>query len=410
MFACSNKVVVFGLKQNRCQFILLVLVNALIGALLGLERTRIPAWADFYFGIHQHTIILSFIAVFGLFKAITNLTTGFLMARYSRKTILVTGWLLAFPIPFLLTLNPGWITMLIVNALLGIQQGLTWSTTVVMKMDLVDDKQRGLAMGLNEFAGYFALALSAWAVGQQSVFHYNSLFPILPAFIIIVIGLLMSVFLVNDTQANVDLSLQKTSPLIQVSNPFQQTTFKNPSLRTFTQVGFVNNLVDGLIWGLLPALCFSYHFSQSKLALLAALYPAVWAISQLITGPWSDKVDKGLLLSLGMLLQAIAIVGLATFDAFPLAVILVVLIGFGTALVYPTCLSGIATHSHPSNRPQSLGVYRFWRDIGYVAGALITGLIADTYNINSALLTVAFISFISGLYVVYTQKKHKLIL
>ena len=408
MFACSNNVVVFGLKQNRCQFTLLVLVNALIGALLGLERTRIPAWADWYFGVHQHTILLSFIAVFGLFKAITNLTTGYWMARYSRKTILVAGWLIAFPIPFLLAFEPGWVTMLVANALLGIQQGLTWSTTVVMKMDLVNNKERGLAMGLNEFAGYFALAISAWLIGQQSVFQYDTLFPILPAFIIIITGLLMSVMFINDTQPHVDLSIQQASPLTHITNPFKQTTFSNPSLRTFTQVGFVNNLNDGLMWGLLPALCWSYQFSQSKLALLAGLYPAVWAIGQLITGPWSDKFDKGLLLFVGMILQASAITGLASFNSYPLAIVFAILLGFGTALVYPTCLSGIAAHSHPSNRAQSLGVYRFWRDFGYVVGALLTGLIADAYNIVTALFVVACITLASAIYVVYTQKKHKL--
>lgn len=408
MFACSSNVVVFGLKQNRCQFTLLVLVNALIGALLGLERTRIPAWADLYFGVHQHTILLSFIAVFGLFKAITNLTTGFWMARYSRKTILVAGWLVAFPIPFLLSFEPGWVTMLVANALLGIQQGLTWSTTVVMKMDLVNNKERGLALGINEFAGYFALAISAWLIGQQSVFQYDTLFPILPAFIIIITGLLMSVIFINDTQPYVDLSIQQASPLTHITNPFKQTTFSNPSLRTFTQVGFVNNLNDGLMWGLLPALCWSYQFSQSKLALLAGLYPAVWAIGQLITGPWSDKFNKGVLLFVGMILQASAIIGLASFNSYPLAIVFAILLGFGTALVYPTCLSGIAAHSHPSNRAQSLGVYRFWRDFGYVVGALLTGLIADAYNIVTALYVVASITLTSAIYVVYTQKKHKL--
>jgi MFS family permease len=408
MVACSNKVVLFGVKQNSCQFVLLIIVNALVGALLGLERTHIPAWADWHFGINQHTYILSFIAVFGFFKAITNLTTGFLMTRYSRKTILVAGWLVAFPIPFLLSFQSGWGIMLVANALLGIQQGLTWSTTVVMKMDIVNNKQRGLAMGLNEFAGYFALAISAWLIGQQSVFDYETLFPILPAFIIIITGLLMSVIFINDTQPHVDLSIQQASPLTHITNPFKQTTFNNPTLRTFTQVGFVNNLNDGLMWGLLPALCWSYQFGQSKLALLAGLYPAVWAIGQLITGPWSDKFDKGLLLFVGMLMQAFAIAGLASFNSYPLAISFVVILGFGTALVYPTCLTGIAAHSHPSNRAQSLGVYRFWRDFGYVVGALLTGLIADAYNISTALLVVAFITLSSGIYAVYTQKKFKL--
>lgn len=410
MLACTNKVVLFGVKQNRCQFILLICVNALVGALLGLERTRIPAWAEWHFGINQHTYILSFIAVFGFFKAITNLTTGFLMSHYSRKTILVVGWLVAFPIPFLLAIQSGWVTMLIANALLGVQQGLTWSTTVVMKMDIVNNKERGLAMGLNEFAGYFALALSAWIIGQQSVFQYDTLFPILPAFIIIVSGFIMTMLFIKDTQPHVDLSIQQSSPLKHITNPFKQTTFNNPSLRTFTQVGFVNNLNDGLMWGLLPALCWSYHFGQSKLALLAGLYPAVWAIGQLITGPWSDKFDKGFLLFVGMVLQALAIIGLASFNSYPLAIFFVLVLGFGTALVYPTCLTGIATHSHPSNRAQSLGIYRFWRDFGYVVGALLTGLIADAYNISTALIVVACITLASALYAMYTQKKYKLTL
>jgi MFS family permease len=405
MVACSNKVVLFGVKQNRCQFILLIFVNALVGALLGLERTRIPAWANWHFGINQHTYILSFIAVFGFFKAITNLTTGYLLARYSRKTILIAGWLLAFPIPFLLSYDLGWTTMLLINALLGVQQGLTWSTTVVMKMDIVGHKQRGLAMGLNEFAGYFALALSAWLVGRQSVFDYSTLFPILPALIIILSGLLMSVFFIRDTQAHLDATMQDAKAQISIANPFKQATFTDRVLRTFTQVGFFNNLNDGLMWGLLPALCWQHHFSVNQLAWLAGIYPGVWALAQLVTGPLSDKYNKGAMLAWGMGLQAIAISGLAWYDSYTLALLCAVLMGIGTAMVYPTCLSGIAGHAHPAQRTQVLGVYRFWRDFGYVIGALSTGIIADLFGVSVALQVVAFLTLTSGIYVVYSKKR-----
>jgi MFS family permease len=408
MVSSPSNVVQFGVKQNLRQFTLLVLVNALVGALLGLERTRIPAWADWHFGIHQHTLLLSFIAVFGLFKAITNLTTGYLLAKYSRKTILVAGWLLAFPIPFLLSFDLGWITMLFINALLGIQQGLTWSTTVVMKMDIVGSKQRGLAMGLNEFAGYFALALSAWLVGRQSVFDYNALFPILPALIIISSGLIMSQVLIQDTKAHVAMMLDQGSSKPLLVNPFRQASFKNRYLRTFTQVGFFNNLNDGLMWGLLPALCWQFHFSQNQLALLAGIYPAVWALGQLISGPLSDKINKATMLAWGMLLQAIAISGLAWLGNFHLAIGFAVLLGVGTAMVYPTCLSGIAEHSHPANRPHVLGVYRFWRDFGYVVGAFVTGLLADLLSVSVAVQVVAMLTLGSGISVLYTQNKWRL--
>lgn len=410
MGACSNREVLFGVKQNRCQFILLIFVNALVGALLGLERTRIPAWANWHFGINQHTYILSFIAVFGFFKAITNLTTGYLLARFSRKTILVAGWLLAFPIPFLLSIDMGWLIMLSINALLGIQQGLTWSTTVVMKMDIVGSKQRGLAMGLNEFAGYFALALSAWLVGRQSVFDYNTLFPILPALIIILGGLMTSALLIWDTQAHVDVTMQKAKPQTSIANPFKQATFKNRTLRSFTQVGFFNNLNDGLMWGLLPALCLQFHYSNEQLALLAGVYPAVWALAQLLTGPLSDWNDKGNLLAWGMGLQALAISGLAWYNSFTVAFFCAVLMGIGTALVYPTCLSGIVAHTHPAQRTQVLGVYRFWRDFGYVAGALSTGIIADLFGISIALQVIALLTLGSGAYVVYSQQRWQLVL
>ena len=385
-----------GLKENAFQFWLLVLVNAFVGGMVGLERSILPEIAAAELGIASKTAILSFIIAFGITKAITNYFTGRFANRIGRKNLLVIGWLFALPIPSLLILANSWEVIIFANVLLGINQGLAWSSTVVMKIDLVGEKERGFAMGLNEFSGYLAVGiftfLTAWIADNYGLRPY----PFYLGFVLAILGLLFSIFLVKDTRHHVQLELKNTQSERQAKNVFWHTTFHHPNLSTTTQAGLINNLNDGMIWGLLPILLFQQHFDKEAIGIIAAVYPAVWGIGQLLTGSMADKYSNKKILFWGMLLQGIAILGLNYVIDFAAYIGLCVALGLGTALVYPTFLVVIANNTTPLQRPETIGVFRLWRDMGYAIGALLSGIIADLYGVSAAILAIGGLTILSA--------------
>jgi MFS family permease len=388
-----------GLRENLGQFGLLVVINAFVGAMAGMERSILPAIADEHFHLAARTAIFSFIAVFGLSKAITNLVTGRAADRGRRKPLLIGGWIVAAPVPFMLMWAPSWSWILAANALLGVSQGLTWSTTVIMKIDLVGPARRGLAMGLNEFAGYVAAALAALATGLIASRAGLRPEPFYLGVVFVVAGLGLSLF-ARETSAHVRVE-SKAAGLAadDAADVFWRTTLRDRNLSSVSQAGFVNNLNDGMAWGLLPLFFAAAGMTLTQIGTLAAMYPAVWGIGQLVTGPLSDRVGRKWLIAAGMWVQAVGI-GLvttsATFAGFTAAAIL---LGIGTAMVYPTLLAAIGDVAHPSWRASSIGVYRLWRDLGYAVGALITGIVADLVGTGAAMWVVAALTFSSGVVV-----------
>ncbi len=384
-----------GLKENWKQFTLLVIINAFVGGMVGLERSIFPQFAEAQFGITSKTAILSFIAAFGVSKALANYYTGRLANRFGRRNLLLAGWLLAIPIPFLLIYAGNWNWVVFANVLLGLSQGLTWSSTVVMKIDLVGEKQRGLAMGLNEFSGYLAVGLVAFLSGYLAQ-HYGLVpYPFYLGILISVVGFLLTLFWVKDTRAFVrhESRDDRTEAL---GNVFLETTFKNKTLSAVTQAGLVNNLNDGMIWGLLPILLLSFAFDNGQIGILTAIYPTVWGLGQIFTGKMSDLFPKKSMLFWGMLLQGVAILGIPFSRDFTLLVVLSALLGAGTALVYPTFLSAIASASPPGQRAESIGTFRLWRDLGYAFGALVSGVVADAMGIEAAILLTGGLTLLSA--------------
>ena len=384
-----------GLKENWKQFAILVIVNAFVGGMVGLERTIFPKFAEQAFGISSKTAMLSFIIAFGITKAITNYFTGKLANKYGRKNLLVIGWLFALPIPIILLYAPSWNWVIFANILLGINQGLTWSSTVVMKIDLVGDKDRGLAMGINEFAGYFAVGIVAFLTGVIAQEYGVIPYPFYLGIGISIIGLIMTVIFVKDTRQFVNLE-QKKDTTKSLENVFVETSFKNKNLSAITQAGMVNNLNDGMIWGLLPILLVSLHFDTKSTGIIAATYPAVWGIGQLFTGKMSDVYSKKKMLFWGMLLQGIAILTIAYTTRFYELVFIAAILGLGTALVYPTFLSAIAATTTPTQRAESIGVFRLWRDLGYAIGAILSGIITDVWGIEYAIIAIGCITILSA--------------
>jgi MFS family permease len=390
-----------GLRENIAQFSLLVLVNAFVGGMAGLERSILPAIAEQEFHVVARAGILSFIAVFGVAKALTNYAAGRLSDRAGRKKVLIAGWLVAIPVPFLLMWASNWPLIVVANILLGASQGLTWSTTVIMKIDLVGPRQRGLAMGLNEFSGYLAVAASAFATGWIAAEYGLRPHPFSPGVAFVVIGLLISLSVVRDTTPHVsrESALAGTpsfEPALSPREVFWRTTLFDRNLSSVSQAGLVNNLNDGMSWGLLPIVFASAGMNLREVGVLAAVYPMTWGIGQLVTGSLSDRVGRRSLIVLGMWIQAIgiAIIALAsTFAAFAAGG---VLLGIGTAMVYPTLLAAIGDVAHPAWRASAVGVYRLWRDLGYAIGAVIAGITADVFGMTAAILCVAAITFASG--------------
>ena len=391
-----KKDVKLGLKENLPQFILLVIVNAFVGGMIGLERTIIPQIAEADFGLAAKTAILSFIVVFGISKAVTNYYTGQLANRFGRKNLLVTGWLVAIPVPILLIYAPNWNWVIAANLLLGVSQGLTWSSTVMMKIDLVGEKDRGFAMGLNEFAGYLALAivafLTGWIAGEYGLRPY----PFYIGIVLSIIGLALSWLFVKDTRKHVSLeSSQSKTP--KLSHLFWQTTLRHSNLGSVTQAGFINNLNDGMVWGLLPLLLASKGFAIVDIGVIVATYPAVWGFAQLLTGKLADKLCKKTLLFWGMLLQGIALIAMMWANAFSSFIVLSSVLGLGTAIVYPTFLAAVSDYTHPDQRSESIGVFRLWRDLGYAVGAILTGLIADQFGLEAPMLAIGLLTICSSL-------------
>ena len=394
-------VVRLGLRENLGQFALLVVVNAFVGAMAGMERSILPAIATQEFQLAARTAVLSFIVVFGVAKALTNYSAGRLSDRLGRKHVLVAGWLVAVPVPFLLMWAPTWNWILFANLLLGISQGLTWSTTVIMKIDLVGPKQRGLAMGLNEFAGYGALAASALATGWIAAWYGVRPQPFYLGVGFVIVGLALSAFLVRETRHHVshESTLLGTSPSEGVPTPrevFWRTTLIDRNLSSVSQAGLVNNLNDGMAWGLFPLVFAAAGMNLAQVGLLAAIYPATWSIGQLATGALSDRTGRKPFIVWGMWIQAAGIGVVTMAHAFTGFVIGAVLLGIGTAMVYPTLLAAIGDVAHPSWRASAVGVYRLWRDLGYAIGALLAGLTADAFGVNAAMWVIAALTFVSG--------------
>lgn len=385
-----------GLKENWKQFTILVIVNAFVGGMVGMERTIFPKFAEIEFGVASKTAILSFITAFGITKAITNYFTGKLANRLGRKNLLLFGWILAIPIPFILINATAWNWVIFANVLLGMSQGLTWSSTVVMKIDLVGDKDRGLAMGLNEFAGYFAVGLVAFLSGYIAEKYGITPYPFYLGIVISIAGFLLTLFLVKDTRVFVNKE-NTTNQTEKLNNIFIETTLKNKTLSSVTQAGLVNNLNDGMIWGLLPIVLLSLNYNSQNIGIITAIYPAVWGFGQLITGKMSDIYSKKVMLFWGMLLQGIAILFIPFCNEFYQLATISALLGLGTALVYPTFLSAIAQATNPSQRAESIGIFRLWRDLGYAIGAVISGITADLFGINYAIILIGFITVLSSI-------------
>ena len=388
-----------GLRENLAQFSLLVLVNAFVGAMVGMERSILPAIAEQEFQLAARSAVLSFIVVFGLTKAVTNYFAGRLVDRFSRKRLLLAGWLAAAPVPFLLMWAPTWSWVLVANAFLGVSQGVTWSTTVIMKIDLVGAKRRGLAMGLNESSGYLGVAAAALATGVVASRWGLRPEPFYLGIAFVGAGFLLSV-LARDTTRHAALEGSDRpgrDSALTAREVFSKTTLTDPNLSSASQAGLVNNLNDGMAWGLFPLFFSAAGMNVEQIGALAAIYPATWAVLQVATGALSDRVGRKWLITTGMWVQAIgiAVVSLSsTFSGFALGA---GLLGTGTAFVYPTLLAVVGDVAHPRWRASSVGVYRLWRDLGYAIGALVAGVSADLVGLTNAMQVVSVVTFVSGL-------------
>jgi MFS family permease len=392
---------------NWRQFGLLVVVNAFVGAMVGLERSILPALAEQEFQLVARTAILSFIAVFGITKGLTNYFAGRLSETVGRKPVLVAGWLFAVPVPFLLMWAPSWSWVLAANALLGVSQGLTWSTTVIMKIDLAGPERRGLAMGLNEFAGYVALSLAALATGFVAAQYGLRPYPFYLGVGFVVAGLLLSAIVVRETRSHAqhEAASDGREAAATARGVFLRTSFRDRDLSTVSQAGFVNNLNDGMSWGLFPLFFASTGMSLWEIGWLAALYPAVWGVGQLFTGAVSDRIGRKWLTATGLWIQAAGIALVPISPGVAGFAVGAVLLGIGTAMVYPTLLASIGDVAHPSWRASAVGIYRLWRDLGYAAGAVLAGVAADALGVEAAILAVAGVTLLSGVVVAVRMRE-----
>jgi MFS family permease len=401
-----------GLGANRGQFALLVLVNAFVGAMVGLERTVLPLLAEAEFGLASRGAALSFIATFGVVKALTNFFAGRLGDVYGRKRVLLAGWLFGVPVPFLVMWAPSWSWIVFANVLLGVNQGLAWSTTVIMKIDLVGPRRRGLAMGLNEFAGYLAVALTALATGVIAEAAGLRPEPFYLGIAVVAVGLALSLLFVRETRGHVELEARQTSGAIGADaremvgyagagEVFARVTWRDPALSSASQAGLVNNLNDGLAWGLFPIFFAAAGLGVGQIGVLSFAYPAVWGVTQLWTGALSDRWGRKWLIACGMMLQGLALFGIALTSGFRVWLGEAVLLGVGTAMVYPTLLATIGDVAHPRWRGSAVGVYRLWRDSGYAVGALLAGFLADHFGMHLAIGVIAGLTVLSGIEVAW---------
>ncbi len=401
MHEATNATPRLGLRPNLAQFALLVVVNGFVGAMVGLERSILPLIGEAEFGLAARTAVLSFIVVFGLVKAASNYFAGRLSDLLGRKPILVVGWLVALPVPFLLMWAPTWGWILVANALLGVSQGLTWSATVIMKIDLVGPWRRGLAMGLNEFAGYGAVGLAALATGYVAAAYGLRPEPFYLGVGFVAAGLVLSFVLVRETRGHAaheaaDPSWTSIAVGLGQREVLVRTSFSDRSLSAVSQAGLVNNLNDGMAWGLFPLVYAGAGLSLDQIGVLAALYPTVWGLGQLVTGALSDRFGRKPFIFGGMWVQAVGIAIVAVAGSFVGFAAGALLLGVGTAMVYPTLLAAVGDFSHPTWRASAVGVYRLWRDLGYAVGAVVSGLTADLFGIEAAIGLVAGLTFLSG--------------
>ncbi len=399
MEAHHTHAVRLGLKENWRQFSLLVLVNAFVGGMVGLERTVVPLIGSEQFGLVLRTAIFSFIVSFGLVKAVSNLVSGTLADKIGRKKVLLAGWIFGVPVPFMIMFAPSWGWIVAANVLLGVNQGLCWSMTVLMKIDLVGPRGRGLAVGLNEFAGYLAVGLTAFLTGYIASTYGLRPEPFYLGVGYALLGVIVSMFLVRDTQEHVRLELTEHPPEpspLSFREVFTRTSFKDHNLFACSQAGLINNLNDGMSWGVFPLFFSTFGLGVERIGMLKAVYPAVWGMLQIVTGPLSDRWGrKGLIVS-GMWVQAGGIFVTVATRSFGWWMLGSLLLGVGTAMVYPSLIAAVSDESHPSWRARSLSVYRFWRDLGYAVGALCAGIIADTLGISWAIGTAGALTFLSG--------------
>ena len=408
----NQRRITLGLKANIHQFLILVLVNSFVGAMIGLEQTVVPLIGKNDFGIESNAIIVSFIASFGAVKAILNLFAGNLSDKWGRKKILVIGWLFGLPVPFMLLLAPDWNWIIFANILLGINQGLAWSMTVNMKIDLVGKERRGLALGLNEFAGYVSVAVVGFVTGYLASAYGLKPYPFYLGIAFVILGLVISWVIVKDTRKFTALEIKNDIPNENVSKPdlnfkqvFFETSWKNRTLLSVSQAGLINNLIFGVTWGLFTLYFASFVIGISEIGFLKALHPGIWGVLQLLTGTFSDKVGRKVLIYPGMIIQGIGIWVVLFAGSMLGWVIGMSLLGVGTALVYPTLLAAISDLTHPKWRATSLGVYRFWRDLGFVFGAVGIGYIADLFGLNDAFHIVALLAVGSGIFVLVVMKE-----
>jgi len=397
-----------GLRENWRQFSLLVLVNAFVGGMVGLERTVVPLIGAEEFGIASATIVVSFIVSFGVVKALANLVSGHFADIHGRKTMLILGWLVGLPVPFMIAWAPNWGWVIAANALLGLNQGFAWSMTVIMKIDLVGPKSRGLAVGLNEFAGYLAVGVTAFLTGYIAQRHGLRPDPFYLGMAYAVLGLFLSCLLVRDTRAHVQLEIAgHAAPVASLGfwQVFRTTSFGNRNLFAACQAGLVNNLNDGMSWGIFPLFFAGFGLNIERIGILKAVYPAVWGVLQTVTGPLSDRWGRKGLIVAGMWVQAGGLLLTAATASFGWWLLGSVLLGLGTAMVYPTLIAAVSDASHPSWRARSLSVYRFWRDLGYALGALSAGIIADLFGIAWAIGTIGALTFASGVVVLTAMQE-----
>jgi MFS family permease len=391
--------VTLGLRANWRQFSLLILINAFVGGMVGLERTVVPLIGSEEFRIASTTLVVSFIVSFGVIKALANLVSGHLADVWGRKRVLVIGWLFGLPVPFIIIWAPSWQWVVAANALLGINQGFAWSMTVIMKIDLVGPKSRGLAVGLNEFAGYLAVGVTAFLTAYIAAHHGLRPAPFYLGIGYAVLGFLLSTLLVRDTRDHVRLEVrgnQQPSEPVDFWKVFSLTSFRDRNLFAACQAGLVNNLNDGMSWGIFPLFFLSFGLGVERIGILKAVYPATWGILQVATGPLSDRWGRKGLIVGGMWVQSAGLFLTALTHSFAWWLLGSLLLGLGTAMVYPSLIAAVSDASHPSWRARSLSVYRFWRDLGYAIGALSAGLIADAFGLASAINVIAALTFLSG--------------
>src|SRR5437899_2488740 len=399
VFESADSRVRLGLRENWRQFALLILINAFVGGMVGIERTVVPLVGAEEFGITSTTIVVSFIVSFGVIKALANLVSGQLADAWGRKHVLVLGWLVGLPVPFMIMWAPSWGWVVAANALLGINQGLAWSMTVLMKVDLVGPKSRGLAVGLNEFAGYLAVGVTAFLTGYLASRYGLRPVPIYLGVGYAVFGALLSITLVRDTRQHVRLEAaahsQQSTPM-SFREIFVLTSFRDRNLFGASQAGLVNNLNDGMSWGVFPLFFASFGLGVERIGILKAVYPAVWGVLQTLTGPLSDRWGRKGLIVAGMWVQAAGLFLTAATRQFEWWLVGSLLLGLGTAMVYPSLIAAVSDASHPTWRARSLSVYRFWRDLGYAIGALSAGIIADLFGMAWAIAIIGAVTFLSG--------------